>query len=93
MRLVEPTDFDVLGVLEDGRNVAPNIAVELGRDRPYINTRLPHLHDQGVVDRIGPANNSGLYALTERGQTVLAHRSQYAELDPQAFERLIEEAI
>ena len=59
MRLVEPTDFDVLGVLEGGRNVAPNIAVELGRDRPYINTRLPHLHDQELLTGLAPLTIPG----------------------------------
>jgi len=93
MKLVDPTDFDVLEVFQEGRNVAPNVAAELDQDRAYINTRLPQLDDQGLVDKIGPVDNSGLYALTERGRAVIAHRPQYADLDPQAFETLIDEAV
>jgi len=93
MRLTDPTDFEVLEALEDGRNVASNIAIEIERDRAYINTRLPHLADHGLVDRIGPAEKSGLYELTPRGEAVISHRPEYAELDSQAFERLIDTAL
>jgi len=41
MRLTDPTDFEVLEALEDGPNVASNIAIKTERDRAYINTRLP----------------------------------------------------
>lgn len=48
MRLASPTDFDILDALSNGkRNTAANIAIDLGRDRPYINTRLPVLADHG----------------------------------------------
>ena len=53
MRLVDPTDFDVLEILDEGRNVAPNVAAELEHDRAYINTRLSQLHDHGLVEKSG----------------------------------------
>lgn len=68
VKLVDPTGFDILEAFEDGRNVATNIAAELGYDRAYLNTRLPHLQDHGLLEKIGPAANSGLYDLTDRGQ-------------------------
>jgi len=67
MRLVTPTDFDILEALDDGyRNNAVNLAEILGRDRQYINTRLPALLDYGLVERIGPADNSGLGCMRSR---------------------------
>ena len=82
MRLVQPTDFDILEVLSDGkRNNAINIAVALDAKRPYINTRLPALLDYGLVDRVGPASNSGLYVITERGRRALEHRALYGRDD------------
>lgn len=82
MKLAAPTDFDLLDALSDGnRNNAANLAIELGRNRSYINTRLPVLADYGLVDRIGPAERSGLYEITEKGVTVLEHRDEYADSD------------
>ena len=92
MKLVQPTDFNILDVFEDGRNVATNVAVELDHDRAYINTRLPHLDDHGLVERIGPASNSGLYELTDRGRAAIACREQYEDVDTDRFETLVDEA-
>lgn len=90
MKLAPPTDFDVLDVLSDGkRNTAANIAIEIDRDRAYINTRLPILADYGLIERIGPAPNSGLYEITEKGRTALAHRDAYGN-DDVDFEALFE---
>jgi predicted transcriptional regulator len=62
MRLVQPTDFDILTALSDGkRKTAANIAQLIEKNRGYINTRLPILADYGLIERVGPAPNSGLY--------------------------------
>jgi len=90
MRLVQPTDFEILEALSDGRrNTAANIAHLIDRNRPYINTRLPILADYDLVDRVGPAPNSGLYAITQRGRAALDHREQYGEPDID-FETLLD---
>ena len=78
MRLTEPTDFDILDAFADGRrNNAANLAYELDRDRSYINTRLPVLADYGLLERVGPAPKSGLYAITDKGRAVVTHRESY----------------
>ena len=93
MRLVEPTDFEILEVLSDGkRNNAINIAALLDKNRSYINTRLPILADYGLVERIGPAPNSGLYAITEKGQVTLQHRDKYGQ-EGVDFDALVEDAV
>lgn len=93
MKLASPTDFDVLEALSDGkRNTAANIAIEIDRDRAYINTRLPLLADHGLLERIGPAPNSGLYEITEKGRAVLDHRAEYHD-DDVDFEALVESSI
>lgn len=82
MRLVQPTDFDILDALSDGRrNTAANIAHLIDRNRGYINTRLPILADYGLVSRVGPAPNSGLYEITERGRVALENRDRYGDSD------------
>lgn len=78
MRLTIPTDFDILDALTDGeRNNAANLAYLLDRNRSYINTRLPVLADYELVERVGPAPSSGLYAITDKGKIVTAHRDAY----------------
>lgn len=80
MKLVQPTDFEILEALSDGeRNNAINIAEMLGRERSYINTRLPALADYNLVKNVGPASNSGLYVITERGQAALRNKQAYQD--------------
>jgi predicted transcriptional regulator len=94
VKLVEPTDFEILEALDvHGRNVAVNLAEHLDRDRAYLNTRMPHLLDYGLVDRIGPADNSGLYEIADRGQATLERREQYDTVSSDRFEELVEQQL
>jgi len=93
MRLTVPTDFEILQVLSNGRrNNAINIAAHLDKNRSYINTRLPVLADYGLVDRVGPAPNSGLYEITDRGRIAARHREAYED-DDVDFEALIDREL
>jgi hypothetical protein len=93
MKLAVPTDFEILEALSDGkRNTAANLSYILDKDRSYINTRLPVLADYGLVERIGPAPNSGLYEITERGLVVLDLEASYREEDVD-FEALVESEL
>ncbi|ADD07614.1 homolog to phage PhiH1 repressor protein (plasmid) [Natrialba magadii ATCC 43099] len=89
MKLRQPTDFLILAALEDkGRNVATNLASHTGKSRKNINTRLPVLEDYGLVQKIGPAERSGLYEITSDGKAALIYQDQYNQVDD--FEQLIE---
>ncbi|MDF9745925.1 MULTISPECIES: winged helix-turn-helix domain-containing protein [Natrinema] len=89
MKLRQPTDFLILEALEDkGRNVATNLAAHTGKSRKNINTRLPVLEDYGLVNKIGPAERSGLYEISSTGKAALVYQDQYDEVDD--FEALIE---
>ena len=93
MKLVDPTDFEILEALsDDRRNNAINIAVLLDRNRSYINTRLPLLASFGLVERVGPAPNSGLYQITSHGQAALANRELHGR-DDVDFRSVVEEAV
>ena len=94
MRLTQPTDFDILVALDEhGRNIAANLALHIDRDRAYLNTRLPHLSDHGLVRKVGPATNSGLYELTERGRAAIVYRDSYEEFGPDRFETVVNDAV
>lgn len=92
MRLRQPTDFLILEALaEHGRNVAPNLAALTGKSRENINTRLPVLEDYDLVTKIGPADRSGLYEITDRGRCALANRDEYGHVPN--FDSVIEGAL
>jgi len=93
MRLTAPTDFEILQALSDGkRNNASNLSHILDKNRSYINTRLPVLADYGLVERVGPAPNSGLYVITEKGIVVAELDEEYAD-DDVDFDALVEERL
>jgi DNA-binding MarR family transcriptional regulator len=82
MKLRRPTDFLILEALEaHGRNVATNLAHHTGKSRKNVNTRLPVLEDYGLVRKIGPADRSGLYEITDRGRTALEYRDRYEAVE------------
>ena len=93
IRLTVPTDFEILGALSDEkRNNAINIAAELDRNRSYINTRLPVLADFGLIERVGPASNSGLYVITKKGRIVAEHQKSYED-ESVNFESFIQDRL
>lgn len=93
MKLARPTDIEILEALADGRrNTAANLAYHLDKDRSYINTRLPVLTDYDLLHRVGPAPNSGLYEITDKGTLVVEHQDK---LDDETidFDAFIEERL
>lgn len=89
MRLRRPTDFLILEALHAyGRNVAPNVAEVTGKSRKNVNNRLPVLADYGLVVKIGPADRSGLYEITDRGRVALRLRDEYGTTED--FEMLVD---
>lgn len=93
MKLAVPTDFEILEALDDRkRNTAANLSYILDKDRSYINTRLPVLADYDLVERIGPAPNSGLYEITDNGLVVIDLREEY-ENEEVDFDALVAEEL
>jgi len=82
VKLQRPTDFLILECLSDrGRNVAVNIAEEIGKSRSHVNVRLPQLADYELVTKVGPAKNSGLYEITDLGRKAVEHQDLYDEVE------------
>lgn len=72
MKIRLPTDIDIMKALSDGkRDTAANLAYQIDKERPYINTRLPVLADYSLLERVGPSPNSGLYVITDDGLSLL----------------------
>lgn len=92
MRLRQPTDFLILEALHTyGRNVATNVAETTGKSRKNVNNRLPVLADYGLVRKIGPAERSGLYEITDEGRAAVELREEYDRTED--FEALVEHRL
>lgn len=90
VKLVVPTDFDILRVMSDGkRQTAPNLAEILDRDSRYMNNRLAALAGGGLVEKVGPSDRSGMYVITEKGQKASEHQEKYSHSSAQEFERFL----
>ncbi|ELY56497.1 hypothetical protein C491_13197 [Natronococcus amylolyticus DSM 10524] len=89
MRLQLPTDRLILEQLLEGRNLAANIAENVDRSRNYINKRMGHLFDYGLVTKVGPVDGTGLYEITPKGLATLRLIDEYDSGGE--FENLVEE--
>lgn len=82
-------DFAILGEHADARrDVAANIAAELGENRGYVNTRYSVLRNQGLLEPIGPSENSGVHQITPRGIAAYRLREHYGTSD---YDQLVDE--
>ena len=89
VKLVVPTDFDVLEAMSDGkRQTAPNLAELTGNSSRYMNNRLAALAGAGYVEKVGPSDSSKMYAITEKCERALEHRDLYDHDIAEKFERV-----
>lgn len=93
MQLTRSIDFTLLKALEDGRNLAVNLSIEIGLDCARTNTRLSYLEDHGLVKKIGPTKDLGLYELTARGKAAIKYRDVYNDVGPDGFSDLVNDSI
>lgn len=94
MKLTCPTDFEILEVMSDGkRQTAPNLAAILGRDKKYMNNQLRDLAGHGLVEKVGPAERSSMYVITERGRVALDLREKYDHGRAREFAEMVDEEL
>lgn len=87
-------DFGILSAYADGkRDVPVNVAEKIDQKRNYVNTRYSRMRDYGLLTRVGPSDNSGLYAITPKGAAALKLKDQYRDpsVTDQEFEEVVEE--
>lgn len=78
VKLKQPIDFRVLEAMSDGRrDKGANIAIRIDEDRMYVNNRLNDLAEYGLFEKIGPAENTGLYQITPKGVAAMELEDGY----------------
>lgn len=94
MTLSTPIDFEILDAMEDGtRQTAPNLAVLLEYDRGYVNNRLAALERGGFLRKVGPADNSGICEISERGKLALEYEDSYSRDTADTFRATLERQL
>lgn len=83
-----PTDFEILSVLNGGRNLPANIADETGYNPQYVRDRLAHLRRWDMVQTVGKRER-GLAEITARGELALNNRDLWASGDRDEYHELI----
>jgi predicted transcriptional regulator len=91
LKLTDPTDFDILSFMNDGkRHQPPEIAAAIGHKDQYVRNRISNLRGLGLVENIP---NSSMYVLTEKGRVTLDLQDQYDHSRTQEFAREVEEEL
>lgn len=69
---INDTDEAILTILSDGRRQnQTNIAKILSKETTYVRDRLSYLKRNGLVERVGPSERSGLYEISPAGRAIL----------------------
>ncbi|WP_133412278.1 hypothetical protein [Natrarchaeobaculum sulfurireducens] len=69
---INDTDEQILTILSDGRRQnRTNIAKILSGGTTYIGDRLSYLKRNGLIERVGPSERSGLYEISPAGRAIL----------------------
>jgi hypothetical protein len=79
LKLVRPTDFEILYVLRDGeRYTASIVAKLLEKGSDYISSQMSNLAKQHLLNRIGPdVDRCVLYRINQSGAVGLAKADRY----------------
>ena len=94
VKLVVPTDFEILEAMSDGkRQTAPNLGAIIDKSSRYMNNRLAELAGDGLVRSVGPADNSHMYVITEKGRLALEYRDEYSHDRADEFGQLLAEKL
>jgi predicted transcriptional regulator len=91
VKLVVPTDFEILEAMSDGRRqTAPNLAEIIDRESKYMNNRLAALAGVGLVEKVGPSDSSGMYVITDRGRKAFENKDLYSHNQAAEFSRFLD---
>lgn len=94
MKLTDPTSFQVLRVIADGRpQTATNLGEILDQDARYMSNQLNDLHKTGLVRRVGVAETSRMFEITEKGRIALEYADKYSHQRASEFGELVERVL
>ncbi|WP_158205578.1 ArsR family transcriptional regulator [Halomarina oriensis] len=86
MKLVVPTDFEILEEMKDGKRFTATFLAEiLDKKSKYMNNRLAALAGAGYVEKVGETGNSGMYVVTPVGIAALEHKDEYSHDEAREF--------
>jgi Mn-dependent DtxR family transcriptional regulator len=90
---ISETDWGLLEKCSQNRETRANLAVLLDVTPNYVSKELGKLTDLGLLEDVGPAEKSGMYVTTCKGDFVLEKRDKYENQHSELFGELIDSSI
>jgi DNA-binding MarR family transcriptional regulator len=87
------TDWNILEQCSQNRETRSNLAVLTDVTPNYVSREVAKLTDKGLLRQPGPAEKSGMYVTTLKGNLVLKKRSKYEKQHSELFESLVTSSI
>jgi RIO-like serine/threonine protein kinase len=89
VRLVQPTDFDILDEMSDGRRYTASLLADLLDHRArYMSNRIGHLDSYGLITRV---RDSTMFEITPKGRAALDMQDDYSHQTAQEFAQQVNE--
>lgn len=87
------TDWDLLTACHENRETRPNLAEKLDITPNYVSKKLTQHSENGLISQAGPADNSGMWITTQKGNLVVAKREKYEKRHDELFGSLVNRAV
>lgn len=86
------TDWDLLIACYENRETRPNLAKKLDITPNYVSKKLSQHSDNGLIAQPGPADNSGMWTTTPKGDLVVSKKEKYEKRHDELFGALVDRA-
>ncbi|GAA0515705.1 hypothetical protein SAMN04488066_11568 [Halorubrum aquaticum] len=87
------TDWGILEVCSENRETRSNLSVLVDVTPNYVSKELSKLTEIELVEEVGPAERSGMYITTAKGDFVLGKREKYEKQHSELFGALVTSSI
>ncbi|SDY71313.1 hypothetical protein [Halopenitus persicus] len=86
------TDWELLIACHEKRETRPNLAEKLDITPNYVSKKLSQHSENGLISQPGPADNSGMWTTTQKGDLVVEKRKKYEKRHDELFGALVDRA-
>lgn len=86
------TDWELLTACHENRETRSNLAEKLDITPNYVSKKLSQHSESGLISQPGPADNSGMWITTPKGNLVVAKREKYEKQHDELFGALVDRA-
>lgn len=90
---ISKTDWGLLENCSQNRETRANLSVMLDVTPNYVSKELSKLSKLELIEEVGPAENSGMYVTTSKGDYTLEKQDKYEKQHSELFGELINSSV